>query len=789
MHSEAEVEASQTPGYRHGFFGLSGSSGRVQNSDPYDYEQRFPEDAYGAEMKSNARVWRTYIQEAFKFDAELTTGWNQSAEVLLVFAGLFSAVVTTFLVETMGSLSSPNPAILMLALLEEQIRLQRALSDGTPTGTVPAASDSSSLSLPSHADVWVNALWFTSLTLSLSAALMCVLVKQWIQNYTSVSSGTAHEQARIRHFRYMGLEAWRVPSIIGWLPVLLHAALLLFFAGMVILLTSQNTVIAWIVGVTTGAVFLAYIGFNTAPLFDPQCPYTTSVTTQLYRTYVFIIAGLRSLQDQAFRFQPHYQNRPRFHETLTSTNLKRKECTAVNDATDEIDAEALVWLHTSSSNPSVSSIVVQAISGLPRGFRAKQILESASLDRAVLEALRSQTYSSPGRHATDVKPRKLERLARAREQLPSWFLRHEDQLIGGRLRGGKDGWDPQDPLVALGVGFSGSATSPQTQLDLPQMQQFLNKALETTTRLHWVAWEGFFGHVLAAAQTSVPVDTDTGHGLRFFSVLPSFVFASLQTSPVTSQECMDPLVALTNPDHPTAHHILRYLFLLLSPSRPVPSPRERIPAYMFVSVVNTLLERCCDANVPATEFDMALPSIVSKLLTFVNSFVTYIALAQGEATKKKNGGTALVPHSHVIQASLDVVQPLIMTTMVHLHRLLSRDCNIKGISHTTIYMILEVFHIIFTHSLFADRRHSSMKAFGYPGKVEGFMDRLIWLVSCAPTSHPPSAVAESHSDATSVSPTAEYHSKSPPPTQHLPVDPTSPVLSHAGAQRRVYEIM
>ncbi|TFK96085.1 hypothetical protein BDV98DRAFT_492278, partial [Pterulicium gracile] len=201
-----------------------------------DYEQRFPEDAYGAEMKSNARVWRTYIQEAFKFDAELTTGWNQSAEVLLVFAGLFSAVVTTFLVETMGSLSSPNPAILMLALLEEQIRLQRALSDGTPTGTVPAASDSSSLSLPSHADVWVNALWFTSLTLSLSAALMCVLVKQWIQNYTSVSSGTAHEQARIRHFRYMGLEAWRVPSIIGWLPVLLHAALLLFFAGMVILL-------------------------------------------------------------------------------------------------------------------------------------------------------------------------------------------------------------------------------------------------------------------------------------------------------------------------------------------------------------------------------------------------------------------------------------------------------------------------------------------------------------------------------------------------------------------------
>lgn len=120
---------------------------------------------------------------------------------------------------------------------------------------------------------WVNGLWFAALSCSLSTALISMLAKQWLQAYLPNISGTARHRARQRQSKYMHLEAWHVPAVIDALPFLLHVALLLFFAGLILLLWSASlgiTLATWII------VSFAYIFYFTSiwlPLMYPDCPY------------------------------------------------------------------------------------------------------------------------------------------------------------------------------------------------------------------------------------------------------------------------------------------------------------------------------------------------------------------------------------------------------------------------------------------------------------------------------------------------------------------------------------
>ncbi|KAK0479945.1 hypothetical protein EDD18DRAFT_1086174, partial [Armillaria luteobubalina] len=205
---------------------LTKSSG----NDPFDYEQKFPEDKRGEELGPTARVWRTCLEESAASDGEMVEGWRDGLDVLLVFAGLFSAVVTTFVAQTSQSLQVNYGQVTTLLLIE-LINVQRSASNGSLVNNIPRTDLTFS---PSTSDSWVNGLWFTSLSLSLSAVLFAVLTKQWIHQYMSVPSGSPRDRCRVRQFRYMGLEQWGVGLIIGLLPVLLSASLGVFLVGLVL---------------------------------------------------------------------------------------------------------------------------------------------------------------------------------------------------------------------------------------------------------------------------------------------------------------------------------------------------------------------------------------------------------------------------------------------------------------------------------------------------------------------------------------------------------------------------
>lgn len=249
-----------------------------QVPNPFDYENKYPEDAYGEEFGDNARVWKVYMDEAELFDVELTEGWKDTVDVLLVFAGLFSAVVATLAGISIQALQ-PDYAQVTVDILLELLAVQRAIASGnTAADVTPASFSLNAFPSASTLDRWVNGLWFTSLAFSLCTALIATIIKQWIQQYRAFAGGTTLEQVIHRQYRFMGLNKWRVPTIIALLPSLLHVSLFLFLAGMSLFLYPLDQAAFHAVVVITSGTCTLYLISSILPALFPRCPYRTPIS-------------------------------------------------------------------------------------------------------------------------------------------------------------------------------------------------------------------------------------------------------------------------------------------------------------------------------------------------------------------------------------------------------------------------------------------------------------------------------------------------------------------------------
>ncbi|KDQ13070.1 hypothetical protein BOTBODRAFT_76890, partial [Botryobasidium botryosum FD-172 SS1] len=115
--------------------------------------------------------WKETIKLAEKRDRVMIKGWNDCMDVLLIFAGLFSAVVTAFLIESYKRLGEDSASV-----TNALIRWQIGTSQGIPQSFNPLQPPTFE---PSSNIVRVNCLWFSSLIISLGATVVTVLAKQW----------------------------------------------------------------------------------------------------------------------------------------------------------------------------------------------------------------------------------------------------------------------------------------------------------------------------------------------------------------------------------------------------------------------------------------------------------------------------------------------------------------------------------------------------------------------------------------------------------------------------------
>ncbi|KAK0227807.1 hypothetical protein IW262DRAFT_1347315, partial [Armillaria fumosa] len=349
----------------------------MQGNDTYDYEQKYPEDAPYEEAAPAARVWKTYEDESRRHDANMVEESRDSVDVLLVFAGLFSAVVTTFVAQTSQSLQ-PDYSAMSASLLYESVLVQRAIANGSPVNSIaPSPINPTITFVPATTDVWVNGLWFTSLFLSLTTALVAVLVKQWLHHYVALPSGTPRDRSFTRQFRYSGFEKWHVQVVIGLLPVLMHLALAIFLSGLVIFLHPLRAALSWIICAGTTILYAAYVLTAILPIFFPQCPYRTPLCDLVHVSFCRIVPRVTWYHKEDFissfkqrKFRALFHSLPLIH-TRSSQSLTVIESKSVRQMSINLAAEALHWLFSVTSNPTVQSIVIQTIGGLPLASREK----------------------------------------------------------------------------------------------------------------------------------------------------------------------------------------------------------------------------------------------------------------------------------------------------------------------------------------------------------------------------------------------------------------------------------
>lgn len=288
-------------------------------------------------------------------------------------------------------------------LMFESIAIERAKANGTSISDVPTSHLTPFTPFQaSRADLWINGLWFTSLALSLTTALMAVLTKQWIHQYLSVPSGTPQDRCRIRQFRYMSLENWHVPVIIGLLPVLMHVALGVFLGGLVLYLCSFSKPMAGVIGSIAAGAFLVYTATNLLPIFKSDCPYKTPLTLHCYDLSLFAWPKIKAI----FRFTWKVES-PKEYKSLKSLEQENVK----NDG-GNMDVHCLTWLYNMSSNSSVQRVVMQALSNIP--------LAEVPAIHQLLPSLSAHIRSTLADYVTPDRQLAWERLFRALNRFDDW---------------------------------------------------------------------------------------------------------------------------------------------------------------------------------------------------------------------------------------------------------------------------------------------------------------------------------------------------------------------------------
>jgi len=193
-------------------------------------------------------------------------------------AGIFSAVVTAFIIEGYKSLR-PDPADVSAVLLKA-ILLQ--LSNGSLTD-IPTIEDIS-LRTDSSA-IRIAILWFLSLVLSLSSALASTLLKQWARNFERVANGKNLEpKARYYSRLYRGsMRVQSLSTLVHTVQNLLHISVFLFLGGLFEFLQPINILVSYVTLGTVSLTARLYLTATFTGLFNRGSPYQTPLSAFVRR--------------------------------------------------------------------------------------------------------------------------------------------------------------------------------------------------------------------------------------------------------------------------------------------------------------------------------------------------------------------------------------------------------------------------------------------------------------------------------------------------------------------------
>ncbi|CAG8689609.1 7880_t:CDS:2, partial [Acaulospora colombiana] len=290
--------------------------------------------------QENAQVWGLYLKEANLEDQELTAIWNNGLDSLLIFAGLFASIITSFLIESSGGLKEDPQERLL-----QDIRSILINEPVSPTSNFQ----------PDPSSLHVNALWYCSFTLTLISALSGVLAKGWIAYYNPASRRERASDACERHLRATRAQLWKLGPVINIIPLLIQLSLILFFVGLIIQIW-DNDVRIWVI----------------------TFPFQTPITG--------ILEG--SLQARRSRRKPRATNLPQLQRWSSWKNSITSFINAglAKPKQTEMEAHILAWTIANSTEDQTVDEAIMAIgSAKPNEDLRRKKLENALIALLQLE--------------------------------------------------------------------------------------------------------------------------------------------------------------------------------------------------------------------------------------------------------------------------------------------------------------------------------------------------------------------------------------------------------------------
>jgi hypothetical protein len=322
--------------------------------------------------------------------------------MVLLQTGLFSATVAAFLAGTYQSLQ-PNPQDSSMFYLATITRILIA-SNGSQTISLPPAPPNPSTFKPPISAIWFNSLWFSSLVISITCALLATSLQQWARRYVRMTQPrySPHKRARIRAFFAEGIDKLHLPWAVEALPALRHISVFLFFAGLLVFLSTVNhtvfSIVLWCVGLCIGM----YLCITLLPIFRHDSPYYTPLTTVawflatgiswlLLRTLKVIASNLHGRQlvslDSWYKISviENRQNK-RFFRGFT----KEAEDSALRLSSD-IDVRGLSWTFNSLEEDHE---LEQYLAGIPGFLSSHEVTDPTNVLADVIDHVPGMAYTA-----------------------------------------------------------------------------------------------------------------------------------------------------------------------------------------------------------------------------------------------------------------------------------------------------------------------------------------------------------------------------------------------------------
>ena len=261
--------------------------------------------------------------------------WNQDAESIVIFvSSLLCSYVFHLMVCWQNGLFSATVAAALGPSLPDQV------SNAQIESAFPA------FNLPNFP--LVNALWFSSLIISLTCALLAVSFQQWTHRYLMDvrQRGTPCNQARIREYLAEGIHESRIAVLVDVMRVCHQLSFFLFALGLSAYVLATDWTTFGIVSSWFLVWSVLYLWMTVTAISRYNSPYRSPLSSMFYR-FVQLIHLARSITPETSNKRPtgfvtsnSYRG---FLRRLGPEGMREAIEESVKNNSDDLDSRILEW--------------------------------------------------------------------------------------------------------------------------------------------------------------------------------------------------------------------------------------------------------------------------------------------------------------------------------------------------------------------------------------------------------------------------------------------------------------